>query len=122
MGRSNKSKNIEELNKRLLGESFHSPDGTPIGVDHNHRPIVKEDHANTDQEKIDYIVGALGKLDSDDLFDIYKSVEEYDPDRETDAERLFGKPYKQPFDYDSPEEDWPSPEEIRKDIGGFSEH
>jgi hypothetical protein len=28
--------------KDVLNESFHNPDGTPIGVDRYHRPIVKE--------------------------------------------------------------------------------
>jgi hypothetical protein len=72
--------NMMEANKRLLGESFHQPDGTPIGVDSNHMPIVKEDHEDSDSGKIDYIKGALKNLSSDNLNKIYLSVEKYDPD------------------------------------------
>lgn len=79
MRASDKRKNIEELNKRLLGESFHSPDGTPIGVDHNHMPVVTEDHEGTDEGKMNYIKGALKNLSSEDLDKIYLSVEKYDP-------------------------------------------
>lgn len=28
--------------KGILQESFHAPDGTPIGVDHMHRPVSEE--------------------------------------------------------------------------------
>jgi hypothetical protein len=30
--------------KGLISESFHSPDGTPIGVNHKHEPINNETH------------------------------------------------------------------------------
>jgi hypothetical protein len=73
-----KRKAILELNRRILGESFHMPDGTPIGVGSNHMPIV-EDHEGTDGGKIQYIIGALKNLSSEDLDKIYLSVEKYDP-------------------------------------------
>ena len=76
----NRLQNIMEANKRLLGESFHELDGTPIGVDHNHMPIVKEDHEHSDEGKIEYIKGALKNLSSEDLDKIYLSVEKYDPE------------------------------------------
>jgi hypothetical protein len=45
--------------------------------------LLKEDHENTDQGKIDYIKGALKNLSSEDLDKIYLSVEEYDPNYES---------------------------------------
>jgi hypothetical protein len=46
MRRRDKLKNIQRVNRLLearnLKESFHDVDGTPIGVDSMHRPIVKE--------------------------------------------------------------------------------
>jgi len=46
MRRSDKLKNMKRVNmlfeQRIIAESFHEPDGTPIGVDANHRPVVKE--------------------------------------------------------------------------------
>jgi hypothetical protein len=52
MRKSDKKKNIAKANllaeqrylesKGLVKESFHEPDGTPIGVDHNHMPITKD--------------------------------------------------------------------------------
>jgi hypothetical protein len=82
MRKQDKQRNIEEANKRLLGESFHMPDGTPIGVDHNHMPVVKEDHESTDEGKIEYIKNALSNLSSGNLDKIYLSVEKYDPEYE----------------------------------------
>jgi hypothetical protein len=78
MRKSDKLKNIEELNKRLLGESFHMPDGTPIPVDNNHMPI-KETHVDTDEGKMEYIKGALKNLNSNNLDKVYRMVEKYDP-------------------------------------------
>jgi hypothetical protein len=45
--------------------------------------LLKEDHENTDQGKIDYIKGALKNLSSEDLDKIYLSVEKYDPNYES---------------------------------------
>lgn len=45
--------------------------------------LLKEDHENTDQGKIDYIKGALKNLSSEDLDKIYLSVEKCDPNYES---------------------------------------
>lgn len=39
-----------KLPKTRINESFHSPDGTPIGVDKYHRPIMEQEEANKTAE------------------------------------------------------------------------
>jgi hypothetical protein len=56
MRRFDKKKNMEKANilaeqrylesKGLIKESFHEPDGTPIGVNHKHEPINEADRIN----------------------------------------------------------------------------
>jgi hypothetical protein len=41
--------------KGVLNESFHNPDGTPIGVDRYHRPIVQETDELKRGDKITWI-------------------------------------------------------------------
>lgn len=91
MRRQDKLKNIEEANKRLLGESFHMPDGTPIPVDNNHMPIVKEDHETTDEGKMEYIKGALKNLSSEDLNKVYLDVEKFDPEYDSENNSEYWK-------------------------------
>ena len=53
MRKSDKKLNISKVNllaeqrylesKGLISESFHNQDGTPIGVDHMHRPVNEEE-------------------------------------------------------------------------------
>lgn len=58
-----KRKNIEEANKRLLGENR-----------------ISETHANTDEEKIEYIMSGIKNLSSDSIQKVYKLVGDLDPD------------------------------------------
>jgi len=79
MRRQDKKINMETANKRLLGESFQEIEDTTIDID-NHIPVVKENHVSNDDDKIEYIKGALKNLNSTDLNRIYLSVEKYDPE------------------------------------------
>jgi len=74
-----KRQNMMEANKRLLGESFHDVDGTPIGVNSKHEPIT-ETHTDTDEGKMSYIKSALKNLSSEDLNKVYLQVEKLDPE------------------------------------------
>ncbi len=45
--------------KSLLKESFHMPDGTPIGVDHMHRPISKINGVQKTDSDIDELANEI---------------------------------------------------------------
>jgi len=63
MRKSDKKNNISKVNllaeqrylesKGLITESFHMPDGTPIGVDSMHRPVSRGSSNNIEEFKSD---------------------------------------------------------------------
>ena len=60
--------------EQFVNESFHMPDGTPIGVDHMHRPVSYQ--PNVDESKIGEIHIMAQEASS---FDNFKSefIKEY---------------------------------------------
>ena len=57
--------------KEFINESFHMPDGTPIGVDHRHRPITKLVEQNDDTVTLNVKIENVDKSTAEDFLKMF---------------------------------------------------
>lgn len=67
-------KNIESFSE-FINESFHTPDGIPIGLDHSHRPISKVTEDESSEVTLNVKISRLDKSTAEDFLKMFAFME-----------------------------------------------